>query len=382
MVHGLLICRDSDTRELLGRFIRGSGQIVLDRFFCPIPTAYELTTALQTLPIDVVYLDTSSESAQSIGDQIRSDYPGIALIGFSTASLAEAQNRVAEFSLELPFSVEGLLATTRSAISALLKEPYRKVVAILPSKAGSGASTIAINLAANLAALSRRVILVDADLRSGAIGDCIGMQPRLAVAETLSLADVAAQLIWPRHVTQKDGIDFLLTDRDPGKPRPEWHSYHHLLRFLNDRYDHIVVDLPELANDATSFALQHAWSVYLAVTPEPLSLKLAHQRLDELKAAGVDSKRIGVLVNRWERGCLSQKDIEQALAHPVTGVFPGDYRCVSASILEQRFVPFKTKLGQSYRSFATNLTSSRKTNEADPVRVGLLDGLRFLRKAV
>ena len=366
MLHGLLITCNADTTELLGRVIRTSGQITLDRFFSPPPNPYQLTTALQTLPIDVVYLDAGSDIAQLIADQVRRDYPGIALIGFSTTSLEAVPKTLTDFSLELPLSVDGLLATTRKAICATLRGPFSRVVAILPSKAGCGASTIAMNLAAHSARLDRRVILIDGDLRSGAIGDCLGISSLVPLAETLSLADVAAQLIWPRHVSQKEGVDCLLTDRNPRLPRPAWHSYYHLLRFLDDRYDQVLVDLPELTNDATSFILQYASNVYLVAAPEPLSLKLAQQRLGELGDAGVASERIGVLINRWERGFLTANDITQALGHPVRGVFPNDYRLVTAAVHKNTFVPAKTRLGDAYRAFTTNLISDQQKSECFP----------------
>jgi cellulose biosynthesis protein BcsQ len=381
MVHGLLIGGSADAAELIGRLIRTSNQISLDRFFRQLPSPYELTNTLQTLAIDAIFLDVASDSAAlPIAQHLRSEWPGVALIGFSTTSVGNVPKNVTEFTLGLPLSVEDLLATTRAAMCAGLPGPYTKLAAILPSKAGCGASTIAMNVAAQLAAQERRVILIEGDLRSGAIGDCLGLEPRVPVAETLSLSDVAGQLIWARHVTRKDDVDFLLTDRNPQGARPAWHSYYHLLRFLSERYDHVIVDLPELTNDATSFVLQLASHVYVAATPEPLSLKLAQQRLRELEDAGVNPSSVGVLVNRSERGSLSPSDIATALGHPVEAVFPNDFRTVAAAIHQQMFVPAKSKLGQAYRSFAATLTSYQQ--KRDPAPAGLLGALRFSRRSV
>ena len=55
----LLISDDVDATDLLSRIIRGSGQITLDRFFYPSPTHYALATTLNTLALDVVFLDVS-----------------------------------------------------------------------------------------------------------------------------------------------------------------------------------------------------------------------------------------------------------------------------------------------------------------------------------
>ena len=381
MIHALLISGNVEATEIIGRLIRGSSDVVLDRFFCPLPNPHELTTTLQTLSIDVAYVDVAAPDAVvPILDHLRKERPEMALVGFSTASFSSIPRGVTEFALSLPLSVDDLETTTRAALCAGVRASYSKVVAILPSKAGCGASTIAMNLAAHLAMADRRVVLVDADLRSGAIGDFLGLAPRVPLAETLSLADVATQLIWARHVAAKDGVDCLLTDRDSRLARPAWHAYYHLLPFLSDRYDQVVVDLPELTNDATSFVLQHAAHVYLAATPEPLCLKLAQQRLRELDAAGVDPLRVGLLINRWERNCMSPADISKALGRPVVAVFPNDYRGVTDAIHDQTFVRAKSKLGQAYQSLATSLAGDQPGH--DRRAPGLLEALRFSRKLV
>src|SRR5262249_2539659 len=163
------------------RLIRVSGQVVLDRFFVPVPTTLELTTALRTLPIDVVYLDVDALNARSIAEELRTKYPEIALIGFSTSSLEGIPREMMDFALPLPLSIEDLVATTRAAMCSKMRGPYSRAIAILPAKAGCGASTIAMNTAASFAALGRKVALVDADLRSGAIAEYLGLAPRVGL---------------------------------------------------------------------------------------------------------------------------------------------------------------------------------------------------------
>src|SRR5579862_1060050 len=112
------------------------------------------------------------------------------------------------------------------------------------------------------------------------------------------LADSAETLIWTRHVCSKDGVDFLLTAREPDGYRPKWHDYHHLLSFVSKKYDFVIFDLPELINSATSEVVRAAKTVYVMTTPEFISLKLARQRLAELRSAGATPQAVRILVNR------------------------------------------------------------------------------------
>lgn len=358
MIHGFLISHTTETADLIGRLVRTSGQIALDRVCCPFPGPYQITTTLQTLPVDVAFVDLAKpEEAAPVLDQLRIDYPHIAVVGFSTASLG-GSGRFTEFNLSLPLSVNDLLATTRAAMCAGL-QAYSGLLAIMPAKAGSGASTAAMNIAAQLAGSGRRVALLEADLRSGAIADWLGIAPRICAAETLAAADGATQLIWPMHVAEKERVDCILTNRNPQAARPEWHSYLHLLRFLKDRYDNVVVDLPELANDATSFVLEHASRVFLVSTAETLSLKLARQRVRELQMHGIAQNKIGLILNRWERGGVSAEDISKLLGCAVEAILPNDYKTVARAIHDESFVPSKSKLGQAYAALTMKLGSDR-----------------------
>ena len=355
MLHGLLITDDREAGELLGSLIRSSGQITLDRVFCPSPTHYQLSVALNSLTSDVAFLDISNpEKARGIYEQISEKASRMAMVGFSTASPASERARsLTPFTLELPLSVAGLLKTVRGAIHTIRPKPQKNVFAVLPAKAGSGATTIVVNTAAYLARLSRRKVLVaECDLRSGTIADRLNLKPQQSIAQTLGCADAASSLIWPRHICRNGDIDFLLTTRDRTESRPEWHSYYHLLAFVAPRYDCVLLDLPELINDATAEVVQSAAKVYIVATQEFLSLRLAVERIEELRAAGIDPSRIRILVNRFQSDEVPPDQIAKILGCEVECVFPDDYRTVNQAIAANSFVHPHTRLGRTYQSFA------------------------------
>jgi MinD-like ATPase involved in chromosome partitioning or flagellar assembly len=360
MIHALLITNEAESADLIGRLARHSEQVTVDRLFCPAPKHPELALVLNTLALDVVLLDvTRHDEAVLLHDQIKQRNPQLPVVGFSLSEPRMAAFGPAAFSLSLPLSPRALMETVRKAIRASRPHAYNNVFAILPAKAGAGASTIAMNVAAQLASSYRQSIaVVDGDLRSGMLGDCLGIRPQQSIAETLGLADLANTLIWPRHVAPKAGVDFLLTNREPQAARPAWHTYHHLLAFISRRYDRVLVDLPEMVDDANAEVLESAARVYIATTPEFLSLTLARQRIVEMEAAHVDRSRIRILLNRWHARDLKPKDVTDLLGCPVEAVFPNDYSAVRAAIDQRTFVESKTRLSSAYRAFAGFLAGS------------------------
>jgi pilus assembly protein CpaE len=369
MLHALLIAHQRDAAELLTSLTRSSGQIVLDRAFSPVPSIYQLTTALNTLALDVAFIDVSNpEQAAAACEQIRDKSPHIAVIGFSAGPAgSQCATTITPFTLNLPLSTAVFVATVRDAVHSVSLRPYKNVYAIMPAKGGSGASTIAINLAAQFAQFrNQRVLVADCDLRSGTIAESLDLRPEQSICKTLSDADAAETLIWSQHVRRKAGIDFLLTNRQQTGLDPEWHSYSHLLSFVAPRYERVLVDLPEVVNDATAEIVQSAETVYVVTTPEMLSLRLARQRIDELQGVQVERARIKILVNRWHKEDLKPREIAEILDCPVAFALPNDYREVSNAVAARSFVEPDNKLGRAYRSWAGSIVGS----PAPPPREG------------
>jgi cellulose biosynthesis protein BcsQ len=384
MLHTFLSTVNKDSADVLQRVIRETGHFVLDRVFSPYPTPYELSRALSTLRLDVAFLDvTYSGPAASLVEQIRSIDASLPVIGFSTqASHPVPPPDLAGF-MELPFSAHNLVKTAREAMRGRGHSNYSNVTAILPAKAGGGATTIAINAATHLArSFGKKVLVVECDLQSGTIGERIGSRRFRSISETLESADVASTLIWPQHVFRKDDVDFLLTNRGTPIRPPAWHDYHHLLNFVAGRYDHVMLDLPDVVSDATSEALHAASSIYIMTTPELLSLSLVPQRLAELEAARVDRSRVRILLNRWQSGDMSKADVAAMLGCEVAAVFPNDYRAVNNAILNQSFLDSDTRLGKAYRSFAATLANEPEAPQATRHLGLLLKPFRFARPAM
>jgi len=158
-------------------------------------------------------------------------------------------------------------------------------------------------------------------------------------------------------VCHKDGVDFLLTRREQTAYLPRWHDYHHLLSFVSQRYDTVMVDMPDRINDATAEVVQSAKRVYVTTTPEILSLGLAKERIAELHAMGVEASSVRVIVNRQHSTDMQLRQIEEILNCPVELVIPNDYPAVRAATLSRTFVDSGTSLGRSYEKCAGLIAS-------------------------
>ena len=125
----------------------------------------------------------------------------------------------------------------------------------------------------------------------------------------------------------------------------------------------ILVDLPEVVNDATAEVVSRAAYVFIVCTPELLSLELARQRSEELRGRGVDEKQISVLLNRSLKSDIPSADVEEIVGHPIFAVLPNDYRGLGRAVLEVKLKPQITELGKAYSALARKLAGTPRRSK-------------------
>jgi pilus assembly protein CpaE len=243
------------------------------------------------------------------------------------------------------------------AIHKVRNAAQENLFAFLPAKAGSGASTVALNVAGYLTAapLSKKALVIDGDLHSGILAIALGVKHPYSVLDALENASHLDYSYWAKCVVGMGRLDALLSDPSRRENLPSWTNYHHLLDFAGARYDHILVDLPEVVNDATVEIVRRARRVFVVCTPETPSLKLAPQRCRELERRGVSSDKIGLLINRWHRGEPAAEAVGAQLNRHVSGIFGNDYMTVRNATRHNGFVNPESKLGKSFAAFARTM---------------------------
>src|SRR6185369_17483352 len=187
-------------------------------------------------------------------------------------------------------------------------------------------------------------------LNSGVLSILLNVKSPRTLLDALENSAQLDYSLWSSCITKKLGIDLLLSERS--KPFPSWGNYHHLLEYVRSRYNTIVVDLPEVVNDATEEILRRARFVFIVCTPELPSLRLAQRRCKELESHGVDGSRVGIIINRWHDTDVKEEDVENFLEHGVAAIFPNDYASVQKAILNGNVVDSDTELGKTFLSLA------------------------------
>ncbi len=137
------------------------------------------------------------------------------------------------------------LRTLRTNLGAALRAAPNHVVAIGGPAPGVGKSFVCVNLALLLASPTRKVLLVDADLRRGRLHREFGLARAPGVAEVVLSSTSLDQAIKP---TVTVGLDLLPAGELPDDPTAvlENPRFQELLAEAGRRYDVVVVDTPAI----------------------------------------------------------------------------------------------------------------------------------------
>jgi Mrp family chromosome partitioning ATPase len=338
----------------------------------PVPPAKEIARSLTAQNPAIVLLDLGDWiEAAVIAKEIQHSLPRSVIIGFRPRWDRAEQLKFEEAGildlLPEPFSPGDIEAAAYEAIHRRYPLTHKNILAFIPAKAGGGCSTVALHVAAALAGSNKKVLLVECDQRSGPLSIMLDLEKNKGLPELLQhQAEFLSPLEWRQFTAQHNGLDLLLSNPSRRGRLPSWADYYRLLLFVQKQYDYIVVDLPEVINQATAEFVRNARAVFVVSQPELPSLKLAKLRRAELESCEIPAENINILVNRWEKRRQPMENIEKAVEGKVFATLPNDYREVRDSILETRLASPSSAFGKACDALAQNISGLPESPHVRP----------------
>lgn len=224
------------------------------------------------------------------------------------------------------------------------RRPARRqglVVAVLKAGGGSGATTLAVHVAAAFARRANReraVGLVDLDVQFGTCGLFLDMAVETSSVEVLRAGRrLDADMLRAAVQHHRSGLDLLGA---PGQVVPldevTPDAVEGLLTAARNVWGCTVVDLPTVWTDWTRAVLEQADVVLMVMQISVPAVHQAARQLETLAAEGLAETPVIGVVNRAAKGLFGRgemvKNAEKTLGIPLVHLIPSDWKAVSAAV--------------------------------------------------
>jgi len=335
------------------------------------PPQQTLEIRIKQLKPNVVLLDLSSDlnAAVEVVRFIAAMTPAVHVVGLnthndSTAILQSLRAGASEF-LYAPFD----LATQREAISRLrrLVQPEAPtqteaghVVGMASSKPGSGASTVATQVAFSLQRLTgKRILLADFDLTGGTIGFYLKLSHNYSLVDALQHSEHMDLALWNSLTVNYGGVDILPAPAAPYAEALDGPRLRVLIEHARNLYDWVILDLPAIFNRTSLMAISECERAFLISTSELPSLHLTRKALTMVDQLGFPKDRFQVLVNRVDkRDDISTADMEKLFGCAIHAKLPNDYFSLHRVVTLGQPLGTDGELGKAIEQVAARLSSS------------------------
>jgi len=236
-------------------------------------------------------------------------------------------------------------ASLREAIQHELKrlpaavtthEDKGRVLAVVPSKGGAGATFLSTNLAFALSRQGKRVAVLDLNLYFGDAGIFLGdgVVKTTLVDLARKSQDIDRALIESSMLKISDRLHILLAPESPehiNAVSPL--ALERIVEITRSCYDFVVLDISATLDPVTVKALDLADTIFLTLQLNLPFVRAAKRMAAVFRELGYTNDKVKVVVNRYEKnGDITLDDVEKATLTKVHRTIPNSHFPVTASI--------------------------------------------------
>jgi len=276
--------------------------------------------------------------------------------------------------LPRPIEYDQLTSAFKRVAQTTAKDSNRgHFISVIGTVGGSGSTTIATNLACELACLQKdSTALVDLDVTSGDIPILLDISPQFGLSDLCHGSDqIDWEMIERAVVKHRTGLCVLT---DPAKavdvPDITIESVAAVVNILTNRFQYVICDGISRNEASHRDFLQMTDTILLVVQLVINSIHNARRFLHKLKAKGFDPDRVKLIANRCGGGpgLICKEDAEETLEQKILWTISSDWEHVSqaASVGQPLCLSSPNSMvRKSIRDIALQIHAMGKDNACD-----------------
>ena len=369
----VIVAQDGEQRAVLQVLVDGTSvaKVVHTCASYPVAATDPVLRRISSANSDVVLVDIPTDNsavALRALELIHQEVPKSALFAIGSMSqpqvIVSAMRSGAREFIERPTTTTDLLEAFVRLTTAQRKTehagPRGKVFTIANAKGGSGATTVAVNLALALQAAHGQVILVDlAPLGHTSLH--LNVKPLFTVMDAIrNLHRLDSSLLESFVTRHNSGLQLLAGPAMPAMGEPATSEFARLFDLLVSHFRYVVVDA-STRMDATARLVCNLSEAVLLVAHADVTSLWSVSRLQQYLGETGSRERVHLVLNRFRKiAGFSEADAESAAGIKLLWKIPNQYFAVSSAI--DRGIPLMqqnhTDIGRSFSGLAARLTEN------------------------
>lgn len=251
-----------------------------------------------------------------------------------------------------------------------MNEPVKKnkckIISVFSNKGGIGKTSLATNLALELAKITKEnIALIDLNFQMGDITTFLDLKPSFNISYMLENLDkINETFLLSTLERYKSTSLYVLADppyfkqADNIQPR----QITRLFDTLKETFSYIIVDAEASFDGKNIAALDNSDLIMLVTVANLPALRNTQRCLELFEKLGYDKEKIKIVVNRYmENDEIKEVDIEKVLSKDIYWKIPNNYFAIMSAInkgIPVSDVNYTTNVSQSYKKLAQQISDN------------------------
>lgn len=367
-----IIDSDINARELLTNYSNELDFLEVSDCFNTLEDAYQ--TILNEQP-QIVFVNINEDNDNTFTlieralNNLKNTKFIVTALSYDTNSVIKAMRAGAREFLPKPIIKEDFIKTLTKIKDTTFgseKSTNCKIITTFSNKGGIGKTSIATNLALELANITKeKVALVDMNFQLGDVATFLDIKPSFDISYVVKNLDgTDDDFLLSTLDKYKDTNLYVLADppyMEQAKDiTPEQISK--LFDALRKTFSYVIVDTSNVFDGKTITVLDNTDFIMLVTIVNLPAIRNCQRCLDIFERLGYDAEKTKIVINRYmENDEVNADDVEKALNQKVYWKIPNNYFTIMSSInkgLPVSMINPKSNIAQSYRELATVLSDN------------------------
>ncbi len=367
-----IIDSDNNSRELIRNFTNELEYIQISDCYNSLKEAFNAIIKEQPQLI-IVDLSNDKEDNYKLIEKITTTQKQTKIIvtaaSYDTDSIIKAMRSGAREFLPKPILKEDLVNTLNKINEQIYgsdKTTNCKVITTFSNKGGIGKTSIATNLALEIANITKeKVALVDMNFQLGDVATFLDIKPSFDISYVVKNLDGTDDSFLLSTLDKYKDTDLYILADPPYMEQakditPEQISK--LFDALRETFAYVIVDTSNVFDGKTITVLDNTDFIMLVTIVNLPAIRNCQRCLDIFERLGYDKDKTKVVINRYmENDEVKAEDVEEALNQKVYWKIPNNYFTIMSSInkgLPVSLINPTSNIAQSYRELATVLSDN------------------------